>query len=155
MERLQALLWVSHLVGDIHQPLHVGDNGDRGGNEILVSFDGREGRGYNLHAIWDRDLPWDVLERSGGVAAFIRETRREADTVPTRGSSAAWAYESWSAARTLAYPSLPRPPACQAAEPPFEELGVPYERAVKPAVHRQLVRAGARLAAVLNEAFVG
>lgn len=56
-QRAVALCWVLHLVGDIHQPLHVGSlystqrfsNGDRGGNGI-----GTDDR--NLHARWDRAI---------------------------------------------------------------------------------------------------
>lgn len=45
--RNEALKWIVHLVGDIHQPLHASDNADRGGNSVLV-------RGAaNLHSIWD------------------------------------------------------------------------------------------------------
>ena len=59
-------MWVTHLVGDLHQPLHVGDKTDRGGNEVAVVIDGREGRGVNLHSIWDRDLG-DHEEVGGGA----------------------------------------------------------------------------------------
>ena len=45
--RNEALKWIVHLVGDIHQPLHASDNADRGGNSVLV-------RGAaNLHSVWD------------------------------------------------------------------------------------------------------
>ncbi|HOU98350.1 MAG TPA: S1/P1 nuclease [Bacteroidales bacterium] len=42
-----------HLMGDFHQPLHVGYGVDRGGNEIKVNFMGKY---TNLHAIWDTDI---------------------------------------------------------------------------------------------------
>ncbi len=45
-----ALKFLVHFVGDIHQPLHVGRGDDRGGNEIHINF---EGRNSNLHALWD------------------------------------------------------------------------------------------------------
>src|SRR4051812_5054881 len=51
--RLEALKWVVHLVGDVHQPLHCADNGDRGGNEIAVTF---EGHRKKLHSIWDTGI---------------------------------------------------------------------------------------------------
>ncbi len=57
-ERAIALCWVLHLVADLHQPLHTTalfvrgrfEQGDRGGNELLVEPEG------NLHALWDRAL---------------------------------------------------------------------------------------------------
>src|SRR6267142_242450 len=55
--RNEALKWVVHLIGDIHQPLHAANHGDRGGNQVQVSFFGeRDNPPYgslNLHAVWD------------------------------------------------------------------------------------------------------
>ena len=42
-----------HLVGDIHQPLHVGRAEDRGGNDIRVNFFDKKS---NLHSVWDSDM---------------------------------------------------------------------------------------------------
>ena len=42
-----------HLVGDIHQPLHVGKPGDRGGNDIKVKWFRNES---NLHRVWDSEM---------------------------------------------------------------------------------------------------
>src|SRR5215210_8108443 len=52
-ERAEALRFVLHLVGDIHQPLHAANNGDKGGNDTQVRL---EGAGTNLHAAWDGKL---------------------------------------------------------------------------------------------------
>jgi hypothetical protein len=49
----QRILFLFHLIGDIHQPLHVGYPSDKGGNKVQVSF---FGRGSNLHAMWDSDI---------------------------------------------------------------------------------------------------
>lgn len=51
--RLQALKYVTHLVADVHQPLHAGFADDRGGNDYQVQD---FGRGSNLHAVWDSGL---------------------------------------------------------------------------------------------------
>lgn len=51
--RAEALAFLLHLVADLHQPLHIGKPGDRGGNEVTVSFQGRE---TNLHRLWDGGL---------------------------------------------------------------------------------------------------
>ena len=68
--RLEALLWVAHLAGDIHQPLHVGDAGDRGGNQVSVMP--QTGRyPVNLHSEWDRVLADEAIDAApGGVAGL-------------------------------------------------------------------------------------
>jgi hypothetical protein len=53
INKQHALMFIVHLVGDIHQPLHVGRPSDRGGNEIKVLF---EGRSMNLHSLWDSGM---------------------------------------------------------------------------------------------------
>ncbi|WP_305806545.1 S1/P1 nuclease [Stenotrophomonas sp. YIM B06876] len=52
-ERAQALKFVVHLVGDIHQPMHAGYAHDKGGNDFQVQFNGR---GSNLHSLWDSGM---------------------------------------------------------------------------------------------------
>ena len=63
-EKAQALAFVIHFMGDMHQPLHVISNNDRGGNCIPVAFFGKnptvtaDGKASpNLHGVWDTDLP--------------------------------------------------------------------------------------------------
>jgi hypothetical protein len=51
--RTEALIFLVHLVGDVHQPLHCADDHDRGGNEVQVQFFGIDD---NLHAVWDSSL---------------------------------------------------------------------------------------------------
>ena len=48
-----ALKSLIHLVGDIHQPLHVGNGEDKGGNDVKVTFFGDKS---NLHRVWDSDM---------------------------------------------------------------------------------------------------
>ena len=52
-ERAQALKFVVHFVGDIHQPMHAGYGHDKGGNDFQVQFNGR---GTNLHSLWDSGM---------------------------------------------------------------------------------------------------
>jgi hypothetical protein len=47
------LLYLFHLIGDLHMPLHVGYKDDKGGNAVQVSFFGRN---TNLHSMWDSDI---------------------------------------------------------------------------------------------------
>ena len=52
-ERLAALAFLAHFVGDLHMPLHAGDRGDRGGNDLRAAYGLFEGRRTNLHSVWD------------------------------------------------------------------------------------------------------
>ena len=52
-EKQVALKFLVHLVGDLHQPLHVGNGKDRGGNDVKVSWFGEPA---NLHSVWDTKL---------------------------------------------------------------------------------------------------
>ena len=47
------LLIVFHLVGDLHQPLHVGYGADKGGNDVQVKY---RGHPTNLHKVWDSEI---------------------------------------------------------------------------------------------------
>ena len=51
--KAEALKFIVHFVGDIHQPLHAGYGKDRGGNDIKVRWFGGPS---NLHAVWDTEL---------------------------------------------------------------------------------------------------
>lgn len=52
-DRRFALRWLIHLVGDVHQPLHVGHATDLGGNQVKVKWFGAE---TNLHTVWDTKI---------------------------------------------------------------------------------------------------
>ena len=52
-DKIVALKFLVHLIGDLHQPLHVGNGVDRGGNDYKVTWFGEE---TNLHRVWDSHL---------------------------------------------------------------------------------------------------
>jgi hypothetical protein len=52
-EKQEALKFLVHFLEDLHQPLHVGDTGSRGGNDIRVRF---FDVGSNLHRVWDSQI---------------------------------------------------------------------------------------------------
>ena len=148
--RLEALLWVEHLVGDLHQPLHVGDDGDRGGNEVDVYP--QSGRySVNLHSEWDRVLVDDALHGApGGVAGLAADARARQRSLRI-GSAAGWARESWDLARGTAYTAAAVSAECGTGAPPVD-VGPAYRATAVPIVDQQLEHAGLRLAAVLNAA---
>jgi hypothetical protein len=52
-QKVEALKFIVHFVGDLHQPMHVSREEDKGGNTIQLNYDGN---GTNLHALWDSKL---------------------------------------------------------------------------------------------------
>jgi hypothetical protein len=144
-ERQFALRWIVHLVADLHQPLHSGDAGDRGGNLRKVRWAGRE---TSLHGLWDFDLIHDAgRSPESYVRALLGSVRRADKRAIMRGDPRRWALQAHDLAQRFAYGKLPPGPASMVAE-----LGEAYARAVQGALDTQLLRAGLRLAMVLNDA---
>ncbi|KXI30234.1 S1/P1 nuclease [Paraglaciecola hydrolytica] len=52
-EKQLALRFIVHIIGDLHQPLHVGAGNDRGGNDVKLQFFWKDS---NLHSVWDSGL---------------------------------------------------------------------------------------------------
>jgi hypothetical protein len=148
--RAQALAFVVHFVGDVHQPLHIGSKNDFGGNAVLAAFGAKSPDRMNLHRIWDSDLAERALTEPPAVTTRISaETRR----AHARGDVADWARESWELSRTIAYPNLRDfPDTCPARSTVRALVDAPYVAAATPVVKTQVARAGVRLAMLLNGA---
>jgi hypothetical protein len=96
-EKRVALRFVIHLVGDLHQPLHVGDNGDRGGNRLQVRF---FNRGSNLHRVWDSGIIEHASRDEDRWIADLAALDTPENRVDTlRGTEEFWASQSPQAAR--------------------------------------------------------
>ena len=145
--RAEALRFLIHFVGDIHQPLHTSNNDDRGGNEIRVYF-GR--RRTNLHALWDTPLV-EQLGRDPFVVATSIEAKITADQKSSwsKGRPVEWANETHSVARQFVYSDLSGRGETRAPIILLPDYGL--QKA--PVVRTQLARAGTRLAWVLNRVF--
>ena len=129
-ERLAALKYVVHFVGDIHQPLHAGYADDKGGNGYqLQAYD----RGSNLHSVWDSGL---IRNWPGGLPAL--QAAVLADAAQTGGSTADWAEASCQLVGNAAF------------YPPAHKLDADYITLWSPTLQHQLALAGRRLAEVLN-----
>lgn len=134
-ERLQALKFVVHFVGDVHQPFHAGHTRDRGGNRVQVNH---RGRGTNLHSLWDRDL---LASRGLGETGYywkLRGLRADPAPATVAASAAAWAEES---CRILQQPGV---------YPASARIDDAYIARHRPVAEQALVRAGDRLATLLN-----
>ena len=149
-ERLLALKYLLHFVGDVNQPLHASDNHDRGGNCVLVSLGGS--RTVNLHSYWDTAVVEAAVGKDVAAAATNLRARISAAQRAEwrRGDSAAWATEAFQVARSTVY-TIGSPAGCQSDVAPIA-LPSGYEAAAQAAAQLQLQRAGVRLAMVLNTA---
>jgi hypothetical protein len=145
--REEALKWMVHLVGDLHQPLHAGEDHDKGGNLAQVRLNRRS---YNLHEVWDYvllerlhlplDSLRDLLERE--IAADAEFRKRNAQGTP----------ESW------ADDTHAQSPGCYLlhGKPMRKGIKVQLDKAYVDAATRttfvQLKKAAVRLAYALNRA---
>jgi hypothetical protein len=146
-ERQRALLFLVHLVEDVHQPLHVGDNRDRGGNLTQIQF---FGEGTNLHRLWDSGL---INEIDRNEQAWVRRITPllTAENVRSwsQGSIEDWATESLlDAQKAYHFPAGARQPLLSGSR-----LGGDYVTFAQPILERRLAQAGVRLANELNALF--
>ena len=133
-ERLEALKFVVHFVGDVHQPLHAGFADDKGGNTYqLQAF----GRGTNLHAVWDTALIHDIDPSAQSLAKKLI-AKASASPAPNF-APAQWASES---CKIVSRPDFY----------PARTLPAEYLTTFEPVVEQRLYLAGLRLAATLNQA---
>jgi len=161
--RRQALLFLVHFLGDIHQPLHAVDRAcDQGGNRERVNFYlGDEQRANeSLHRVWDSDLV-DKLMKDSGVAdeqELALDLERRIDDEEAQGWAQATvpqiAWESWRLAKKRVYRGIPFQDFCDKNTKPAKatDLTSGYETAGMRTVREQLMKAGVRLAAALEGA---
>lgn len=150
VERLTALLFLIHFVGDLHQPLHAGDDHDLGGNKVAAAYGIASGR-INLHMIWDGYLAERAITTPpAGVSGLLAGVSRAERRRLAAGSVADWSRESWEAARDHVYAPV-APDAC-AAPPTQVMLGNQQIEAEIPIVRKQVLKGGLRLARLLDEA---
>ena len=145
-DRRFALRFLVHLVEDLHMPMHVGDNHDKGGNQTQVRF---FDQGTNMHRLWDSQ----IIERVSDKEAFWRDDLAKLDTVENREAWGKGTVEEWATESLLAARSAYLIPETGQRMKSGQKLGDAYQTASLPIVQRRLTQAGVRLAMVLNEAF--
>jgi len=177
--RADALRYVIHFMGDLHQPLHTTTNNDLGGNCLPVAFDGHdpeeanaESGSYrpNLHSVWDTGL----IERfSQGESPQQLAEKLEDEfksKIPAWQSEPvdvnAWVWRSHQVAQQIVYGRLPVAVSVEVPQDVkscsadnrvsdrlfklHEQLGDEYDASADVAIQEQLAKAGVRLAEVLN-----
>jgi hypothetical protein len=179
-KRAEALRFVIHFVGDLHQPVHATSNSDLGGNCVPVAYfdvlpqlknPDTESYAPNLHGVWDTN----ILERmtmgktSEQVASDFEQSFRSKIARWKNGNADvnAWAWESYQLAKNVVYGKLPVRIRVESPQPVKscsddnhisarmlqlnERLAQPYQDAAAPVVQQQIAKAGARLALLLNQ----
>ena len=165
------LVWILHLVGDVHQPLHdvsriTADRpkGDRGGNDVKLCLVSTSSCGTKLHSLWDDAIGTGNSVETAIIAACALEfpdnddsvarndcTQGNITKVPARpdGSSisdeAVWVRQGAELAQTQAYKS---PPIGSTTGPFLVDQA--YTDNVRAVAEKQVLLAGARLADMLN-----
>jgi hypothetical protein len=135
--RLQALKFVVHLVGDIHQPMHAGYGHDRGGNSYQLQFNDR---GTNLHSVWDSGMFYALQLNDD---QFLQ--RLQALPAPTGVSAPQLQRDAGQWAEQTCHIAT-RP----GLYPPGRKIGEAYAATWRPVAEVQVRLAGERLAALLN-----
>jgi nuclease S1 len=150
--REDALKFLVHLVGDIHQPLHCGIAKDRGGNTIQVILMERLS---NLHAIWDSEMfPVKEGQIDSLATGLVKDmTKEEIETIVSN-QPYDWMVESHRLVRDTCYLRQERPPSGDSSKTP-QHLSESYIQKNKVVAKKRIIAAGLRLAALLNEIFDG
>ena len=137
-ERITALKFLVHLVGDLHQPLHVGNGKDKGGNSVKVTWFGEE---TNLHRVWDSHMIDDQKLSYTEYASYLNEVSSKEEKVKWISTDVnAWAEESKSYRAQIYDIGQGR-------------LYYSYGFKNKKLLEKRLTQAGIRLAAILNKTF--
>ncbi|WBX73105.1 S1/P1 nuclease [Tenacibaculum pacificus] len=128
-----------HLMGDLHQPMHIGQKEDKGGNSIQVKW---HGKGSNLHRVWDSGLinKWDMSYLE--LADNAKDLSKEQIKALQNGDVIDWMKDTHKLTKKV-YGSVKS----------GDKLSYRYSYDYFPVVREQLQKGGLRLAKLLNEIF--
>ena len=133
----ESLKMLIHLIGDLHQPLHVGGGNDRGGNDIMVTwFRGRS----NLHRVWDSEMIDDTKLSYTELAASLEKPDAARILSWQKSDIHTWAKESMNYRE-------------QVYRYGKGNLGYKYAYENFHIVRHRLLQAGIRMAGVLNDIY--
>jgi hypothetical protein len=137
--KLLYLHMLIHIVEDVHQPMHAAHTDDKGGNDFKVNWFSNP---TNLHAVWDSQLI-DFQQLSyTEYAATINHSTWAQRTGWQKAPVSQWLFESYQVAEKL-YTEIK----------PGDTLNYKYNFSHIEIINQQLLKAGVRLAGVLNQIF--
>ena len=136
-----ALKIVVHLLGDIHQPMHMGRASDRGGNKHSIKYFGRDN---NLHSIWDTSLPesahkWSYTEWQQQIDRLSEDDQQ---VIIGEGTPEKWGKETYEIAKEI-----------YNRTPINTNISYDYIADWTPVIENQFLKGGLRLADLLNSIF--
>ena len=152
-QKVRAIMFLGHWLGDIHQPLHVSFASDLGGNKTSVSSE--DGKCTNMHWLWDGCL----LERQvpkgeqpyATLLSHLKVLQKKSSQTPAKGNEIDWANE------TFAITVSPKIQYCQQTAngcQPVTALPIrltdSYQAHFGPILNQQILKAATRLANELN-----
>lgn len=140
-EKQLALKILIHVMGDLHQPMHMGHASDLGGNRWTVNYFGRDS---NLHSVWDSSVPesahkWTYTEWNNQIN---RATPDEAAVILADGTPEKWGKETFAICKEV-YSKTPQ----------GTKISYDYVSEWTPVVEQQFLKGGLRLADLLNSLF--
>jgi len=138
-DKVFYLKMLAHLIGDLHQPMHVGRLEDKGGNDIQVRW---FNKGSNLHRVWDSNIIDDYGMSYTELVHNLPRLSKAQEKAIQKGDIYDWVEESQDLANEI-YGSVEI----------GEKLYYRYSYDWWPTVEMQLEKGGLRLAKVLNELF--
>jgi hypothetical protein len=176
-KRAEALRYVIHFVGDLHQPLHTITNADEGGNCVPLKYFRRNAHEHNhsfspnLHSIWDTAIP--ERDAEGADSAEYADTLDTLFAADIEGWQKAgihvedWVWEGYDFAESVVYgdltPKIAIEPnvavhSCSDDDNIGERLlrqnivaGEAYQAKAAPVAERRIAEGGIRLAMILND----
>lgn len=139
-ERKDYLAFLIHFVGDLHQPMHTGRAEDLGGNKVNVNWFGRQ---TNLHSLWDTEMvdfqKWSYTEYATVLDIVSHNEVKQIQS----GSMVEWLYQTYQLSNEI-----------YATTPFGSNLSYEYAYYNADKMNLQLLRAGLRLAHILNEVLI-
>jgi S1/P1 Nuclease len=152
-DKLTSLKYLGHWVGDVHQPLHVSFRDDRGGNNIHVTG----GCGTNLHSAWDRCLVQRAIGENveGAALSLLKSLSPQQESAWLHSDFKDWANESFAIAEREATGYCQIVGSTCESNPAGLRIDTAYVAHSTPVVREQLLKAGLRLAHLLDTALGG
>lgn len=151
-----AIFVLAHVIGDLHQPLHVADDNDAGGNQLRIHAtwaDGSEAQ-VNLHALWDTTIVEKMYrwQDERVVAARLVQEYADEGKAWVKKPMAVRIEETHAIAREVVYAKVPGFACGSTDEKETLNVGDAYLREAAQIIERQIARAGYSIAHMLNRA---
>lgn len=149
-ERLRALQFLLHFVGDMHQPLHASDDHDNGGNGKKVTYQNHDNKNNTLHNYWDNAAVSGLDGKDSDPETLAKKLSGQITDAELsdwqQGVPGGWSVGTFTVSRSETYGKLPEPVGG------IYSLPKSYTDNAHLVAEEQLKKAGVRLAKVLNDA---